>query len=107
VEPDARFDMLAAFISGRQQPALKVATLQPAAHAWQRKDGAVKARIEDYGKQFTAEGGEDICLWSLYRQQSGSSLRSVRENTGFDEKRRSISKRKGPRTLPSRKPYLI
>ncbi|MBB3648954.1 ParB family chromosome partitioning protein [Rhizobium sp. BK619] len=52
-EPDVRFDMLVAFISRRQQPASSTATLQPAAHAWQRKDGAVKAKIKDDGKQFT------------------------------------------------------
>lgn len=52
-EPDARFDMLVAFISRKQQPASSTATLQPAAHAWQRKDGAVKAKIKDDGKQFT------------------------------------------------------
>ncbi|MDR9804076.1 plasmid partitioning protein RepB [Rhizobium hidalgonense] len=53
-EPDARFDMLAAFISRRQQPAPSAAVpLQPAAHAWQHKDGAVRAKIKDDGKQFT------------------------------------------------------
>ncbi|MGO6674891.1 plasmid partitioning protein RepB [Rhizobium leguminosarum] len=52
-EPDARFDMLVAFISRRQQQASSIAALQPAAHAWQRKDGAVKAKIKDDGKQFT------------------------------------------------------
>ncbi|PDT19939.1 plasmid partitioning protein RepB [Rhizobium hidalgonense] len=53
-DPDARFDMLAAFISRRQQPAPFAAVpLQPAAHAWQHKDGAVRAKIKDDGKQFT------------------------------------------------------
>ncbi|EJC83966.1 plasmid partitioning protein RepB [Rhizobium leguminosarum bv. trifolii WSM2297] len=52
-EPDARFDMLVAFISRRQQPTSSTATRQPAAHVWQRKDGAVKAKIKDDGKQFT------------------------------------------------------
>ncbi|MBP2449371.1 plasmid partitioning protein RepB [Rhizobium leguminosarum] len=51
-EPEARFDMLVAFISRKQQPAPSLASLQPAARAWQRKDGAVKAKIKDDGKQF-------------------------------------------------------
>ncbi|NEJ71974.1 plasmid partitioning protein RepB [Rhizobium phaseoli] len=52
-EPDARFDMLVAHMSRKQQPAPVLASLQPAARAWQRKDGAVKAKIKDDGKQFT------------------------------------------------------
>lgn len=52
-EPDARFDMLVTFIGRRQQQASSIAARQPAAHAWQRKDGAVKAKIKDDGKQFT------------------------------------------------------
>ncbi|AGS24122.1 plasmid partitioning protein RepB [Rhizobium etli] len=51
-EPDARFDMLVAFISRKQQ-ASPAAAVQPVAHAWQRRDGAVKAKIKDDGKQFT------------------------------------------------------
>ncbi|SCB58358.1 chromosome partitioning protein, ParB family [Rhizobium aethiopicum] len=51
-EPDARFDMLVAFINRKQQ-ASSAAILQPVAHAWQRKDGAVKAKIRNDGKQFT------------------------------------------------------
>ncbi|EJT01025.1 plasmid partitioning protein RepB [Rhizobium sp. CCGE 510] len=52
-EPDARFDMLVAFISRKQQSTPSLAVLQPAARAWQRKDGVVKAKIKDDGKQFT------------------------------------------------------
>ncbi|MBB2753081.1 UNVERIFIED_ORG: ParB family chromosome partitioning protein [Rhizobium aethiopicum] len=52
-EPDARFDMLVAFVSRRQQSTSSIAAPQPAAHAWQRKDGAVKAKFKDDGKQFT------------------------------------------------------
>jgi ParB family chromosome partitioning protein len=51
-EPDARFDMLVAFITRKHQ-ASSTAALQPVAHAWQRQDGAVKAKIKDDGRQFT------------------------------------------------------
>ncbi|PDT01772.1 plasmid partitioning protein RepB [Rhizobium chutanense] len=52
-EPNARFDMLVAFIGRRQEAAPSIPALQPTARAWQRKDGAVKAKIRDDGKQFT------------------------------------------------------
>lgn len=51
-EPDQRFDMLVTFLSKKLQ-VITPSIAQPAAHAWQRQDGTVKAKMKDDGKQFT------------------------------------------------------
>ena len=52
-EPDIRFDLLAGFLS--RKPSSTAAThAEPAAVTqWQRRDGSVKAKIKNDGKQFT------------------------------------------------------
>ncbi|ULJ76012.1 plasmid partitioning protein RepB [Rhizobium gallicum] len=52
-EPDARFDMLGAFLSKKPASAVQTATPSSAVTQWQRRDGSVKAKIKDDGKQFT------------------------------------------------------
>jgi ParB family chromosome partitioning protein len=52
-EADSRFDMLVAFLSRKTTSPLSLSTLSSAIAQWQRRDGAVKAKIKDDGKQFT------------------------------------------------------
>ncbi|MGV2099863.1 plasmid partitioning protein RepB [Rhizobium sp. 21-4511-3d] len=52
-EPDIRFDLLAGFLS-RKPSSTAVTHAEPAAVTqWQRRDGSVKAKIKNDGKQFT------------------------------------------------------
>jgi ParB family chromosome partitioning protein len=52
-EPDARFDMLVAFLNKKPSSPAHSATPASAISQWHRKDGSVKAKIKDDGKQFT------------------------------------------------------
>lgn len=52
-EPDTRFDMLVQFLNGKPVSTAQNQTQPASISQWQRRDGSVKAKIKDNGKQFT------------------------------------------------------
>jgi ParB family chromosome partitioning protein len=82
-EPDARFDLLVAFLNRKSSSPAQSAAPASTISQWQRKDGSVKAKIKDDGKQFTiALKAEEASAFGAYIADNLDRLYEAFEKNG-------------------------